>query len=461
MTEENQKYISDISRNRKEHICLDEKLFRYQIEELHKEISYLKRKLQLIPRPVQLLCKELRQLWWTLTSIIGLKLLHDGSLNKAPSDASTPTVALPIITPSDMPNPRLFLDVTVTYKSKINSGVQRVIRELCRHGKINGALAPVIISDGHFVTTPDHERISFRRGDKLLLLDSSWTNTNIYPEALKFAKNDGADIILGIYDLIPSNQPGFVHPYYTVLFEEWLITISPYCCAALAISRFSADAFVDWASKRSALTTIKKIGWFQLGADVPQVMELNRVAPSQNEYLPDNYLLSVGTIEPRKGYSVALDAFDNLWSSGVSLNYVIVGRRGDLSSHIVERITNHPQFGKKLFWPQNVDDKQLHKYYKNTTGLLIPALAEGYGLPLIEASFYQKPIIASDIPVFREIAPKGVIFYSACSSTDLAETIKHTSFCEIYTEKEHVLSWEEATSNMISMIKNSNYQMNL
>lgn len=461
MLNDKQKNSSFISGRGGEKSSLDEKLFCYQIKELHKEISFLKRQLLLIPKPIRILSKELRQFWWTLTSFLGMKWLHDGSLSKGPRHAAAPTVAQPIISAPDMPSPRLFLDVTATYKSNINSGVQRVIRELCRHGVVNGALAPVIINQGQFVATPDHHPIGFRPGDKLLLLDSGWTDTQIYPSALKSAQSGGAEIILGIYDLIPTNQPGFVHPYYTILFEEWLATISPYCTSALAISRFSADAFLDWASNKSKLNTIKSVGWFQLGANVPEFTGLIETGPKQDKNIPDNYLLSVGTVEPRKGHSVALDAFDKLWLDGVTLNYVIIGRQGDLSGHIVERITTHPQFGKKLFWPQNVGDQLLHEYYRNTTGLLIPALAEGYGLPLIEASFYQKPIIASDIPVFREIAPKGVIFYSACDSNELSEKIRNTSFSEIYTDKREVMNWQEATSNMIMMIKDGAYQVSL
>ncbi len=444
---------------------IQEKISLYQISELHKEINYLKRQLSLIPQPVRLICKYTQELLWTTSTLLGLGWLHDGSRMRAQNTTSTPTITLPSVMPSvmpsDMPTPRLFLDVTATYKSKINTGVQRVIRELCRYGKEGGELAPVIINEGRFVTIPSLIPVPFQDGDLLLLLDSSWTLTNIYPSALEAARSQGAEIILGIYDLIPIQYPGFVQPAFTALFDAWLRTITPFCTAALAISKYSAESFHTWAAINSNLNSIKQIGWFHLGADLPKMnTEMDTEYPKRNK-LPSIYLLSVGTIEPRKGYSVSLDAFDILWKAGSSLAYVIIGRHGDLASHLVERITNHEQFGKKLFWPQNVDDRQLAKYYEKCSALVIPALAEGFGLPLIEASHHRKPIIASDLPVFKEIAPEDVTFFSTENSTELANAIVTKLDCNVPPKTPANLDWQTATHKLIKLIKNNAYQINI
>jgi len=336
-----------------------------------------------------------------------------------------------------------------------------VIRELCRYGQEGGELMPVIIDQGRFVTIPSLIPVSFQDRDQLLLLDSSWTLTNIYPPALKAAQSQGAKIILGIYDLIPIQHPGFVQPAFTQLFDEWLKTITPYCTSALAISRFSAASFYNWAANNSMLSSIQNIGWFHLGADLPKKNTARNTEVLKHGKRLPSYLLSVGTVEPRKGYSVSLDAFDMLWKEGSSLAYVIIGRRGDLASHIIERITNHDQFGKMLFWPQNVDDSQLAEYYANSSGVIIPALAEGFGLPLIEASHHLKPVFASDLPVFKEIAPENVTFFSTASGYELAKAIKTTLYSNLSDMKPAAMDWQTATRRMIQLIKNSSYQINL
>jgi glycosyltransferase involved in cell wall biosynthesis len=438
-----------------------EKIYFYQIAELQKELDYLRRRLALVPEPVLWCSKHLRQFWWTVSSFVGLGWLHNGSRAIRQNVASEPTISLATTSPDDMPSPRLFLDVTITHKSLLNTGVQRVIRELCRYGEIGGELAPVIIDQGIFVGIPDNNAIKYRDGDKILLLDSGWTHTKIYLPALEHAKKNGVDIILGIYDLIPVRDPGFVHPYFTELFDDWLKSVTPFCTSILAISQSSAEDYFLWAKKNKLLINIKKIGWFHLGANLPKQIEENQADSNNINNFPSRFLLSVGTLEPRKGYTCALDAFDQLWNEGSSLSYVIIGRRGDLSLHIVDRIENHPQYGKKLFWPQNVDDQLLSEYYRNSTGVLIPALAEGFGLPLIEACVYGKPVIASDLPVFLEIAPPGVIFFEFANSLELAKMIKQTSFetTEIPVDIRTDLDWKTATNKMLKIIKSNDYQM--
>jgi len=433
----------------------------YQIAELQKELDHLRRRMALIPEPVFWFSKHLRQFWWTMSSLIGLGWLHNGSRAVKQNYASAPTISIPAARPDSMPSPRLFLDVTITYKSLLNTGVQRVIRELCRYGEIGGELTPVIIDQGIFICVPDMEEIKYRDGDKILLLDSGWTHTKIYLPALEHAKMKGFDIILGIYDLIPIRHPGFVNPYFNELFDEWLRSVTPFCTSILAISQSSADAYYFWAEKNSLLTNIKKIGWFHLGANLPKRFENKTNESSVRKNFPSTFLLSVGTLEPRKGYTCALDAFDQLWNEGSSLSYVIIGRRGDLSLHIIDRILNHSQYGQKLYWPQNVDDHLLADYYKYSSGVLIPALAEGFGLPLIEACIHGKPVIASDLPVFREIAPPGVIFFECANSRDLTKTIRQTSFetTEIPANIRSDLDWKTATDRMLKIIKSNEYQI--
>lgn len=440
---------------------LQETIHKYEISELHKEIEYLNKRLALVPEILITICKEIRQFWWTSTSFVGLSWLHDGSRIVHPNVTKEPTIRLPYVSLKEMPKPRLFLDVTATYKTKLNTGVQRVIRELCRCGVEDGSLAPVIINEGKFVTVTDLTPISFEYGDQILLLDSCWTHTDIYPDALREARALGAEIILGIYDLIPIQNTGFVTPRFTIYFEDWLKKITPFCTKALAISRYSATSYIDWLKHNNIEQNITSVGWAHLGANIPDITQPVDVDHQIEEITPTNYMLSVGTVEPRKGYSVSLDAFDRLWLKGSSLSYVIIGREGTLGSHIAYRILNHPQFNKKLFWPKNVNDASLALYYRNAIGVIIPALAEGFGLPLVEASFYGTPIIASDLLVFREIATQGVNFFSPADSIDLENYIESIFLNRPSNSFALSQNWETATKNLIKITKGNEYQIKL
>ena len=98
------------------------------------------------------------------------------------------------------------------------------------------------------------------------------------------------------------------------------------------------------------------------------------------------FFLSVSTLEPKKGYTVALDAMENLWERGVDARYVIVGRYGwNTHGRLEHRIRSHPEFNKRLFWLGQISAADLRHLYKNAHSLIFASVAEGFGLPLIQA----------------------------------------------------------------------------
>ena len=127
----------------------------------------------------------------------------------------------------------------------------------------------------------------------------------------------------------------------------------------------------------------------------------------------------VGTLEPRKGHRIALDAFEALWADGLDVCLVIAGKHGWGVDHLAEAIRTHREFGKRLFWHERVDDAGLAQLYSDCDGLIAASFAEGFGLPIVEAGYFGKPVIASDIPVFREVGDGAVErrFFSVGSSS--------------------------------------------
>ena len=128
----------------------------------------------------------------------------------------------------------------------------------------------------------------------------------------------------------------------------------------------------------------------------------------------------VGTIEPRKGHMQVLDAFDQLWSQGMDINLIIAGAEGwrhlrqDMRRtipQIVARLRSHRERGRRLFWVNGPSDEYLEKIYATSSCLIAASEGEGFGLPLIEAARHKLPIIARDIPVFREVAGEHALLF--------------------------------------------------
>ncbi|MBY7847280.1 glycosyltransferase family 4 protein [Vibrio fluvialis] len=165
----------------------------------------------------------------------------------------------------------------------------------------------------------------------------------------------------------------------------------------------------------------------------------------------------VGTIEPRKGHTQVLDAFEQLWAEGGEQTLVIVGKKGWMVDSLVERLENHLQLGKHLFLISNCSDEYLDKIYEKSKCLIAASYGEGFGLPLIEAAKHNLPIIARDIPVFREVATDNAMFFSGENAESLSQLM--SDWMLFYSKNTHKrsgrmqwLTWKESAEQLIDII---------
>jgi glycosyltransferase involved in cell wall biosynthesis len=167
-----------------------------------------------------------------------------------------------------------------------------------------------------------------------------------------------------------------------------------------------------------------KLGWFHLGADLESSNPTFGLPVNANEVLKkisnSSSFLMVGTIEPRKGHAQTLAAFEHLWAQGVDANLVIVGKQGWLVDQLVDKLRQHPELNRRLFWLEGISDEYMEKVYAASTCLIAASEGEGFGLPLIEAARHKLPIIARDISVFREVAGEHAYYFKGLDPQSLA-----------------------------------------
>jgi glycosyltransferase involved in cell wall biosynthesis len=102
-------------------------------------------------------------------------------------------------------------------------------------------------------------------------------------------------------------------------------------------------------------------------------------------------------------------------------------------------------------------DALLLELYKKSTALLMASEDEGFGLPLIEAARHGLPIIARDIPVFREVCGEHAFYFEGNKPEDLAKAI--ITWLNLYqagkapsVEGMRVLTWKESTQQLLDVI---------
>jgi alpha-1,2-rhamnosyltransferase len=171
------------------------------------------------------------------------------------------------------------------------------------------------------------------------------------------------------------------------------------------------------------------------------------------------FFMSVGTLEPRKAYSIALDAFETLWAEGCDVRYVIAGRCGWNTRALQRRIREHPEFKRKLFWLDNASDVDLAYLYPLARALIFPSFAEGFGMPLVEAAYYGTRAIASDIPVLREIGGEGHVYFDLLNSHSLATHVRAELAAKKAPHRISFVSWQASADALAGMLRDNAYQI--
>jgi glycosyltransferase involved in cell wall biosynthesis len=176
--------------------------------------------------------------------------------------------------------------------------------------------------------------------------------------------------------------------------------------------------------------------------------------------------LMVGTIEPRKGYLQTVSAFERLWHDGLQVNLVIVGNEGwthlpngqrRTIPEIVHRLRKHPELGRRMFWLEGISDEILLNLYARADALLMASAGEGFGLPLIEAAQHGLPIIARNLPVFREIAGDNACYFNGTDPESLADSLKEWLLLRAEDRAPQSkgmswLSWEQNAKQLLKIL---------
>lgn len=400
---------------------------------------------------------------------------------------------------------RILFDVTELLALRLNTGVQRVVRELYRAlaQRADIELVPVIALDGRFVAVTDaaaalvlsdplptkaamppqrgaarrlaervlshvpplfalaqqryfkrrmpqmllpfrqHGSVAISPNDFVVAADTFWTGSDVVA-ALTKARRSGATITALIYDMIPYTHPELAGAGLARSFPRLLRQIARQAHRVVTISHFSA-AEIERFLKRHRIE--RPVGVFYLGSD----LQLGGTAQATGGWPPGLWtsdartVLTVGTIEPRKGHDTMLAAFDARWKAGSSDRLLIVGRRGagDGAAALHLALDTHVERGRRLFVLHDVDDAMLADAYARADLGIMASRIEGFGLPLIEALSRGLPMVASDIAVFQELAGSHAAYFAVGDPDSLNRALDATG---VHPERIAGFDWPDWTT---------------
>ena len=138
--------------------------------------------------------------------------------------------------------------------------------------------------------------------------------------------------------------------------------------------------------------------------------------------IPKQFILCVGSIEPRKNLLGLLKAY-NLLDKAFKSKYklVLVGFKGWENSEVMELIK---QDDEHIHYLGYISDEELAKVYNRASCFVYPSFYEGFGLPPLEAMACATPVVTSDISSIPEVCQDAVVYCDPHDAEDIKEKIE-------------------------------------
>jgi glycosyltransferase involved in cell wall biosynthesis len=365
--------------------------------------------------------------------------------------------------------PRLLVDVSNVVYGNPGSGISRVVRRILQSlidappvgltvepVRALATGAPFLHAHGFAAelrgqvgTDPPEHVVELRPGDQFLALD---LNYGLPAQAFFIARlrEVGGQAHALIHDLLPMQRPDWFPKGLDQAHRKWFDEIARWD-TLLCTTQEVAQEVRKELDLRGLNTGWPRLRWFHLGSDLP-IMSSTVPLP---ELAGRPSVLMVSMLRARKGHAQALDAIEQLWASGVDVNFVLVGRQGWGVDKFVKRLRAHGELNRRLFWYDGIDDAMLGRLYAVVDGVLVASEAEGFGLPLVEALRHRRPVLAPDLPVFREIAGDDVTYFRGLDVQTLAQAL-HVWLDQLPAGrarrpgKRELLSWSKAAQQMLA-----------
>lgn len=372
---------------------------------------------------------------------------------------------------------KVYIDVSNLIKVSFVTGIQRVVREVVLRLLKREDLDIILMNyneEYNIFEQVDVDRFVLcfedNIGDKEQLITGKGIDLeNLQPEDVFFdidsvwnlplrrsvllpkLKRRGVRLVVYVYDIIPITHPQYCHGQTIYKFMNYIGAYLQYADLIMASAQSTLDA-IDELLKQLGLPSIPGVvSW--LGADFNiQISEEEEIAPEAVEAAETGrYVLMVGTIEPRKNHALVLDAFDHkLFEQG--LNLVFVGRTGWNVEALQNRIDQHRLLKKQLFHLKGMNDATVDYLYKHAYCVAFPTYNEGFGLPIIEAFQRGTPVLASDIPILREVGGDYCDYFDLTSWKSFADALRSwIDHPEQYEErKDKIRTYEPVTWDAVA-----------
>jgi glycosyltransferase involved in cell wall biosynthesis len=249
--------------------------------------------------------------------------------------------------------------------------------------------------------------------------------------------------VVTVHDVLPLSEPE--HYSKLILWRYRVLARSAVRSAALVLtgSRYSAGEIERRLGVDPARIRVTPYGVEERFR--PVAVDRERLARLG---VRGSYVLSVGTLEPRKNLAGTLRAFERVQRDFPEHSLVLIGGRGWMGDEL-EGLLERTE--ARIVRPGHVGDEELVELYSGADCFMFPSFSEGFGFPLLEAMACGAPVVASDRASLPELAGDAAVLVDPADAGALAQALasvlgspqQRAALREHGLERRRSFSWNE------------------
>lgn len=265
----------------------------------------------------------------------------------------------------------------------------------------------------------------------------------MHQEPKYFPRNKNSKLIMTIHDL------NFLDKYSGMKREKKLKRLQQ------IVNKVQGIAFISEHTKKVAFKNLTI-------PQVPNKVIYNGVAlGSEEEICPEfvkserPFLFTIGIIGEKKNFHVLVEAMKHLPEFDL---YICGNNSSDYAVKIRRLITEH-NLGGQVYLPGEISEGEKKWMYTNCSSFIFPSLSEGFGLPVVEAMNFGKPLVLSNLSSLPEIGGEQAYYLDDFSPVEISQKIRKAINEDSKSKKEALIkralkfNWKNSAQEYLNLYK--------
>ncbi|MEC9022409.1 MAG: glycosyltransferase family 1 protein [Pseudomonadota bacterium] len=340
------------------------------------------------------------------------------------------------------------------------SGIGRVAFEICRRLVNCQDISRLIVA------CPGPLNVAFKEIETYTQIRRCGRNTWYGLHLSRLLHNCDPDIFFSPSHRVPVTTPR--HTFKHIMVHDLVWAKLPETMRPFA--RFYEPILFRHAVKQADhITAVSKSTANDLLEAFPGISDKVSISPLASSFVEQgrqksgDYILFVGTFEPRKNIPYLLDGYANL-PDEIKKDFELVLAGADSWGHVdVSKEIRNRNLQNFVSLKKEPTEKQLIQLYKNCAFLVLPSLYEGFGLPIVEAMSFGKPVITSNISSLPEVAGQAGLLVNPYEPNQMTQAMHalltdgnlYLKLSDHALQRSKSFTWDHISSDLVQNFRRS------